>query len=102
VLANDDDLLCLMRADGRVRWSTELPRYKDPEDQSDPMRWSGPLLAGDRLIVLASTGDAISVSPYTGKALGRVEFPNGVFLDPIVANDTLYVLTDDADLIALK
>jgi outer membrane protein assembly factor BamB len=102
VLANDDDLLCVMRADGRVRWSTELPRYKDPEDQSDPMRWSGPLLAGDRLIVLASTGDAISVSPYTGKALGRVEFPNGVFLDPIVANDTLYVLTDDADLIALK
>jgi outer membrane protein assembly factor BamB len=102
VLANDDDLLCLMRADGRVRWSTELPRYKDPEDQSDPMRWSGPILAGDRLIVLASTGDAISVSPYTGKALGRVEFPDGVFLDPIVANDTLYVLTDDADLIALK
>jgi outer membrane protein assembly factor BamB len=102
VLANDDDLLCLMRADGRVRWSTELPRYKDPEDQSDPMRWSGPVLAGDRLIVVASTGDAISVSPYTGKALGRVEFPDGVFLDPVVANDMLYVLTDDADLIALK
>ena len=102
VLANDVDLLCLMRADGRVRWSTELPRYKDPEDQSGPMRWSGPVLAGDRLIVVASTGDAISVSPYTGKALGRVEFPDGVFLDPIVANDTLYVLTDDADLIALK
>jgi outer membrane protein assembly factor BamB len=102
VLANDVDLLCLMRADGRVRWSTELPRYKDPDDQSDPMRWSGPVLAGDRLIVVASTGDAISVSPYTGKALGRVEFPDGVFLDPVVANDMLFVLTDDADLIALK
>lgn len=102
VLANDTDLLCLTRADGRVRWSTELPSYEDPKKRSDPMRWAGPVLAGDRLILVASDGQAVSVSPYTGKALGRAEFPDGVFLDPIVANDTLYVLTDAADLIALR
>jgi outer membrane protein assembly factor BamB len=102
VLANDVDLLCLMRTDGRVRWSTELPRYENEKERENPVRWAGPVLAGDRLIVVASTGEAISVSPYTGQALGRVEFPDSVFLDPIVANDTLYVLTDDADLIALK
>lgn len=102
VLANDGDLLCLMRADGRVRWSSELPRYENMEKKRDPVRWAGPVLAGDRLIVVASDGEAISISPYTGKALGRVEFPDGVFLDPIVADDRLYVLTDEADLIALK
>jgi outer membrane protein assembly factor BamB len=102
VLANDYDLLCLLRADGRVRWSIELPRYADPEKRVDPVRWAGPVLAGDRLIVVSSQGDAVSISPYTGRALGRVDFPDGVFLDPVVANDTLYVLTDEADLIALK
>jgi outer membrane protein assembly factor BamB len=102
VLANDVDLLCLLRQDGRVRWVRELPRYEDPQKKEDPVRWSGPVLAGDRLIVVASNGEALSVSPYTGKALGRVEFPDAVFLDPIVANDTLYVLTDEAELIALK
>ena len=102
VLSNDVDLICLMRQDGHVRWVRELPRYEDEENKKHAIRWSGPLLAGDRLIVVASTGEACSVSPYTGRALGRSEFPDGVFLDPIVANDTLYVLTDEAELIALK
>jgi outer membrane protein assembly factor BamB len=102
VLANDGDLLCLTRADGRVRWSTELPRYENEKKRENPVRWGGPVLAGDRLVVVGSDGEAISVSPYTGQALGRVEFSDDIFLDPIVANDTLYVLTDDADLIALK
>jgi outer membrane protein assembly factor BamB len=102
VLANDVDLLCLVRQDGRVRWASELPRYEDEKRKRDPIRWAGPVLAGDRLVVVASTGEAISVSPYTGQALGRTDFPDGVFLDPIVAGDTLYVLTDEAELIALK
>jgi outer membrane protein assembly factor BamB len=102
VLADDTDLLCLTRADGRVRWSTQLPRYEDPNKRRNPLSWAGPVLAGDRLILIASNGQAVSISPYTGQALGGVEFPDGVFLDPIVANDTLYVMTDDADIIALK
>jgi outer membrane protein assembly factor BamB len=102
VLSNDVDLICLMRQDGRVRWASELPHYENMKKKKYPMRWAGPVLAGDRLIVVASTGEAISISPYTGKALGRTEFPDAIFLDPIVADDTLYVLTDEADLIALK
>ena len=94
--------MCLTRDDGRVRWATELPRYENPEKKKDPITWAGPVLAGDRLIVVASTGEALSVSPYTGQALGRSEFPDGVFLDPVVADDTLFVLTDEADLIALR
>ena len=66
------------------------------------MVWTGPVLAGDRLIVLASDGDAISISPYTGKALGRIEFPDGSFISPVLANKTLYVLTQEADLFALR
>jgi outer membrane protein assembly factor BamB len=102
VLANDVDVVCLLRQDGRVRWVRELPRYQNEEKKKDPVRWSGPVLAGDRLIVVASSGEAFSVSPYTGEALGHVAFPDGVFVDPLVANDTLYVLTDEADLIALR
>jgi outer membrane protein assembly factor BamB len=102
VLSNDVDLMCLRREDGKVRWVTELPRYENPKKKRDAISWAGPVLAGDRLIVVASTGDAVSVSPYTGRALGHSEFPDGVFLDPIVAGDTLFVLTDEAELIALK
>jgi hypothetical protein len=60
------------------------------------------VLAGDRLIVISSDGEALSVSPYTGAPLGRVEFPDGVFVTPTVADRTLFVVTDEAELIALR
>ncbi|MDE2228843.1 MAG: PQQ-like beta-propeller repeat protein [Alphaproteobacteria bacterium] len=102
VLANDRDLVCLLRSDGHVRWVRPLPRYGDEKDKTDPLRWSGPVLAGDRLVVISSNGEALSVSPYTGKLLGQVKFSDGVYLDPVVAGRTLYVITDEADLVALR
>jgi hypothetical protein len=44
----------------------------------------------------------MSFSPYTGAALGRITLPDGTFLMPIIANETLYVLTDEADRIAMR
>jgi outer membrane protein assembly factor BamB len=102
VLSAANELLCLTRADGRVRWSRALPQWENPEKKKDPIFWSGPVLAGDRLIVISSEGVAYSVSPYTGQALGHEDFPDGVFVNPVVADKTLYVLTDEADLIALR
>ena len=102
VLANDRDLACLTRADGHVRWVQPLPRYEDEKDKTDPLRWSGPVLAGDRLVVISSNGEALSISPYTGQPLGRLKFSDGVYLDPVVAGGTLYVITDEADLTALR
>jgi outer membrane protein assembly factor BamB len=102
VLANDSDLVCLTRRDGHVRWVRELPRFEDVKKKSDALRWTGPVLAGDRLIVVSSAGEAISISPYTGQPMGRMEFPDGVYITPALADKTLFVLTDEADLIALR
>jgi len=102
VLSSEGDVLCLTRADGRVRWVTTLDRYENPEKKRRPILWSGPVLAGDRLVLVSSNGLAMSLSPYTGKALGQIELPAGTSISPIVAADTLYVMTDDADLIAMR
>lgn len=102
VLANDRNLACLMRSDGHVRWVQPLPRYGDEKDKTDPLLWSGPVLAGNRLIVISSNGEALSVSPYSGEFLGQVKFSDGVYLDPVVAEGSLYVITAQAKLIALR
>jgi len=102
VLANDRDLVCLLRSDGHVRWVRPLPRYEDEEAKKNPLRWSGPVLAGNRLVVVASNGEALSISPYTGQPLGQMTFSDGVYLDPVVAGGSLYVITDKADLTALR
>ncbi|MGC9953603.1 MAG: PQQ-binding-like beta-propeller repeat protein [Rhizomicrobium sp.] len=103
VLTSQAQLMCLTRKDGRVKWIHQLPRWTDPEDtSSDPIVWSGPVLVSDRLILVSSSGYAASVSPYTGKLLGQVEIPDGAYIAPVVANGTLYVLTNDAELVALR
>ena len=102
VVANDNTLVCLRRQDGKVRWVRALPRFENEEKKKDPLTWAGPVLAGDRLIVVSSVGEALSISPYTGEPLGLTEFDDPVFVTPTVADKTLYVLTDAADLIALR
>jgi len=102
VLTTTGDLLCMTRRDGRIRWVQTLPQYENPEKEEEPISWSGPVLAGDRLIVVGSSGDAISVSPYTGKALGRLPLEGKTLISPVVADDTLLILTDDGDLVAYR
>lgn len=102
LLTNDAQVVCLTRHAGRVRWVAPLPRYEDPEDLEDPILWTGPVLAGDRLIVAGSHGEAVSISPYTGEFLGTLDLPGAPAVAPVVADDTLYFLTRDADLVALR
>jgi outer membrane protein assembly factor BamB len=102
VLTNEESVVCLTRREGKIKWALDLPRYEDEQKKKDPLDWSGPLLASDRLIVLASSGDAISISPYTGKPLGRIEFSDGSYVAPVLANKTLYIVTQGADLIAYR
>jgi len=103
VLTSQAQLMCLTRKEGRVKWIHQLPRWTDPTDtSSDPIVWSGPVLVSDRLIMVSSSGYAASVSPYTGALIGQIEIPSGAYIAPVVANDTLYILTNDADLVALR
>src|SRR5215469_580683 len=102
VLTNDNSVVCLTRKEGKIKWALDLPRYENEQKKKNPLDWSGPVLASDRLIVLASNGDAISISPYTGKPLGRIVFSDGSYVAPVLANKTLYIVTQGADLIAYR
>ncbi|KZD11955.1 PQQ-like beta-propeller repeat protein [Oceanibaculum pacificum] len=102
ILTNNSQLVALTRAEGRIRWITGLPRFEDEEDREDPISWAGPVLAGDRLILAGSDGKALSVSPYTGEVLGEFDLPDGVTVAPVVAGNTVYFITNDAELIALR
>ena len=102
LLTSDSQVICLTRRDGRVRWASPLPRFEDPDDLDDPINWYGPVLAGDRLILAASSGEAISVSPYTGQLLGRMDLPGRPAVSPVVADGTVYFLTGSAELVAVR
>ena len=102
VLTNEQELLCLTRDAGHVRWVASLPKYVDPQERTEPILWHGPVLAGNRLILTSTDGKAMSVSPYTGQILGQIDLPGPTHLPPVVAKGTLYILSDNAELIALR
>jgi outer membrane protein assembly factor BamB len=102
ILSNEGEVVCLSRDDGRIKWVTALQRFEDEEDKEDPVFWSGPVLAGDRLLVVGTLGEVLSLSPYTGEVLGKIDVSDAVRVSPIVANQTVYILTDRAELIALR
>jgi outer membrane protein assembly factor BamB len=102
VLASDNLAVCLTRNDGKVKWVRQLPRFEDEKKRSDPIYWAGPVLAGNRLLVLSSTGDAWSLSPGSGEPIGQQRMSAAGFLGPVVADNALYLLTDDANLSAYR
>jgi outer membrane protein assembly factor BamB len=102
VITDGAQVLCVRRTDGRVRWIRPLKAYRDAKARRGAVAWSGPVLVSDRLIAVSSEGYAISISPYTGEVLGEIDIPDKAFIAPVVANNTVYILTDDARLTALR
>ena len=49
-----------------------------------------------------SSGEALSISPYTGEILSRIALPSRSHLSPVIAGGTIYFLSDDAELMALR
>ena len=101
-LSNSAELICLARNDGRIHWVTQLRRFEDEDDRRNPIIWTGPILASDRLIVAGSQGEALAVSPYSGNVIGRIEMPDGVSVAPVIANRSIFFLADDANLVAYR
>lgn len=102
MMTNTAELVCLEKSTGSIQWVRSLPRFEDEEDKIGRLVWTGPVLASDRLIVAGSHGAAVVISPYTGEVLATDKLSGGVSLPPILVDDTLIFLTDDADLIAYK
>jgi outer membrane protein assembly factor BamB len=102
ILANDNEVVCLTRSDGKVRWAAPLPNYENMEKKKDPITWAGPVLGGNQLIALSSAGVAMFISPMTGETVWRTELSDKGYLGPVIADNTLYLLTDDANLSAYR
>ncbi len=75
VVTTEGNVVALVAENGLVRWVMPLGRYEDPEDREGLLRWSGPVLASDRLIVTGSQGVAVALSPYTGRLSARLICP---------------------------
>ncbi len=100
VLTLDQQVACLNRTDGRVRWISQLARYENVQRSRDPIYWTGPLLGGKYLYLAGSTEKLTAVDPMTGEVLGVMDLPADVSVPLVAAGGKLFVVTDDSSLTA--
>ncbi|TPE62236.1 pyrrolo-quinoline quinone [Sandaracinobacter neustonicus] len=98
----EGQLVALSRTDGKIRWVSDLGRWKNPKSKKGAVEWFGPVLAGDQLILVSSLGQMSFVSPQTGETRSSRKLSSAAYLPPVVANNILYVLTDDGTVTAYR
>ncbi len=102
VLTRTQAVIALNRADGRIKWVTQLTAFEDEENQKDPILWKGPVLAGGRLWVTNAIGVMQTLDPQTGALGSSIEIADGVVDAPIVADGKMFLLKKDASVFMLN
>ncbi|QIG81225.1 PQQ-like beta-propeller repeat protein [Stakelama tenebrarum] len=102
VVTEQAKLICIQRGTGRIRWISQLRRWRDEEDQKGMINWVGPVLAGGKLWLANSRGQVIAASPSDGSFQPVAEVDGDVSLPLVVANNTLYILDDSGKLTAFR
>jgi outer membrane protein assembly factor BamB len=98
----DGELTAFDRATGNVYWVRQLRRYRDEEDHTGRVAWTGPIMVGSRLILANSLGQVVAVSPTNGETLNTEDVDQPVFIPPVSANSQIYVVTDNARLVVFQ
>ncbi len=101
-LSDDAKLYGLEKASGKIIWVSQLPRFENEENRHNPILISGPVMADGVLYLSNSQGSLMRVNPVTGELLEPMKAPSDILMPPVIANKTLFVLSNDANLVAYR
>jgi outer membrane protein assembly factor BamB len=101
-VTNQSELVAISTSDGKIRWVSPLPQFADSDKKKDRIRWSGPILANEKLIVVGSNGELKTVDFKNGEPMKTYDVTRDILLPPVVANGVLYLLNNEADLSVIE
>ncbi len=104
-LVNDlNELVRLNASDGTPVWRVLLPTFTGERTARERaiIAHYGPIVAGGRVIVASSDGVIREFDPASGNSVGTVPLPRGAASHPVVAGQTLYVVSTDGQLHAFR
>src|SRR5262249_5507196 len=100
MVTTEGQVLSIYRRDGSIKWITPLKAYKDPKSRKKPIVWSGPIMVGNVLMLVSSNKNAITLNPLDGSPIKSFKLSDKVYTAPIIANNIVYVYTNDGELAA--
>jgi outer membrane protein assembly factor BamB len=102
IMTNDNQLICLEKSKGLIRWIKPLQTWQDESKNKGRIVWNGPILAGSHLFVTGSHGTLLALKATDGSKAYEHQVSGNVVIPPIAANGIVYVVTESGSLIAFK
>ena len=112
VVSKTGQVICASRETGQIFWMRDLNQgyvarrrggfFGIGGSKVQRPLWSSPLLSNNRLLVVGASGQLVALNAKTGEIEKRVELGQPALIGPVAAGDTVYVITDNAELIALR
>ncbi len=107
---------CISRESGQIYWVRDLGEGRIKTGRADFITklgrgskknrpkpiWSSPILASGKLITASDTGELVAINAKTGVVEKTIQLGQAVLIGPIAMNGTIFIATDDAQLIALR
>ncbi len=106
VVDQNGQVFCAARDAGEIYWITDLNAQaatkKKKKKDKHPAYWSSPVVASSRVITVSSKGEAVALNPKTGAVVGRLRLGSPAVIGPIAVGGMVYVVTEQAQLIAIR
>ena len=97
MLDTSGKLICLEKKTGKLTWAVQLKMKKKKKE----VVWYGPLLSTNKLILVSSDGLVLSLSPFTGKTLSKINFDENFLNNPIQVEKNIYLISKQGTLFVL-
>ena len=103
-ISDTNKLVRLEMKTGKTVWLTELPSFSQKRllRSKKTYQHHGPIIAGNRLVIVSSDGYIRFYDPKTGQQRNKLKIKAGATANPIVVNETLYLITKDGKLRAFR
>ena len=99
LITTNDDLVCLLKSTGQVRWAASLPRKRESEEV---ITWAGPIAVNNQLAIVSTSEQMALVNVTDGKIDTTYSLESACQLSPIAADKTIFTLTDSGVLQAWR
>lgn len=100
-LTDSSQIVNFTMRDGKIRWATDIPAYKDEKNKRDKLFWSGPILGDGHLYCVGSHNVLLQIDVKNGKITKEMKLPYPAKLAPQIVDQVLYVLCDNGTLVAI-
>lgn len=102
IVTSDARLLRILTKTGQSVWETTLPLYANERDKEDVITYGGPIVANNNIYLTSSESGLVVYNATSGQAIESDLIDKKSSIAPVIAQQTLLVVTDSGNLHAFK